>query len=449
VRAPAVARQFCAPPHGRTATRAGASVPPVPSSPFSERLRWDRGENALAASEKRRRAAGLSILDLTESNPTTVDLPYPTEALRDAMGAVAGAPYQPVPMGLRAAREAIASRTALATGAAVDADRIALTASSSESYSLLFKLLCDPHDSVLVPEPSYPLFEYLAHLDGVRPIGYRLVYDGQWHIDFDSLAHAYARAAAGGGVVRAVIVVNPNNPTGSFITPSDVTRLGVLCADRRLAVISDEVFADYRFSEHADPRAPRPSPNDGLATFPALTEQTLTFSLGGLSKACGLPQLKLGWILAGGPAAIVDAAMARWELIADTYLSVGGPVQGALPRLLELGAGIRAQIQRRVRANRTHLAAAIPAGSPCTLLNAQGGWTAILRVPDLPDRPGTAGGDEAWATRLLEREGILIHPGYLFDMPAGAYLIASLLPAPAVFSAGIERVIACCTESVP
>ena len=420
-------------------------------SPFSQRLRWDRGENALAALEQRRRAAGLSIVDLTESNPTTVGLPYPTEALREALGAGAGAPYQPAPLGLRSAREAIASQIARAgaTGV-VAADRIALTASSSESYSLLFKLLCDPGDSVLVPEPSYPLFEYLAHLDGVRPVGYRLVYDGQWHIDFASLAQAHARAAAGGGSVRAVVVVNPNNPTGSFITAAEVARLATLCEQQRLAVISDEVFASYRFAEQADPGRPGRSPEDSLAAWPALIDQTLTFSLGGLSKACGLPHLKLGWILTGGPTGLVEGAMARLELIADTYLSVAGPVQRALPRLLDLGAGIGAQIQRRVRANRARLSSAIAANSPCTLLNAQGGWTAILRVPDVVvpgDGPG--GADEAWAIRLLAREGILIHPGYLFDMPSGAYLIASLLPAPEVFSGGIERVIACCTESVP
>jgi alanine-synthesizing transaminase len=418
---------------------------------FSDRLRWDRPENALAVVERGRREAGLPVVDLTESNPTRVGLPYPVEALRQALGAGAADRYEPAPSGLPSARDAVVADYR-ANGHAIERDQVVLTASSSESYSLLFKLLCNPDDAVLVPEPSYPLFEYLARLDGVRPVGYRLIYDGQWHIDFDSLAAAYARAARTGAAVRALVVVNPNNPTGSFISESDLAQLGALCGSWGIAVISDEVFAPYRFVDRADAGGAVAC----LATAPAIASRALTFSLGGLSKACGLPHLKLGWIVVAGPADFTRTALAHLELIADTYLSVGGPVQRALPRLLQLGVDIRRVIQQRVRENRAALIAALSPTCPCTLLDAQGGWTAILRVPDLGgggpgdgNGGGDGSGDESWATRLLREDGILIHPGYLFDMPAGAYLIASLLPDRTDFSRAIERVLARCADSVP
>jgi aspartate/methionine/tyrosine aminotransferase len=423
---------------------------------FSRRLQWDNPLNPLAALEQDRRATGAPLIDLTESNPTRVGLPYPERPLRDELARVPFAVYQPAPRGLLAAREAVAAEYARA-GLAIDAERIVLTASSSESYGFLFKLLADPGDAVLVPEPSYPLFDYLARLEGVRPIGYRLIYDGSWRIDFDTLEAGYASGAAA-GAIRAVVVVNPNNPTGSFIEEADLVRLAAFCERRTLAVISDEVFAAYRFghddgqadmgADRVDPE--RPGAGGGaapcLATCPTLVDRTLVFSLGGLSKSCGLPQLKLGWIVIAGPRDRAQAALARLELIADTYLSVGSPVQLALPRLFELGAGIRRMIQARVGANRARLSAALPSDSPCTLLPAQGGWTAILRVPSLA--PAGAS-DELWASTLLREDGVLIHPGYLYDMPPGAYLIASLLPRPEIFADGVARVVARCGVFVP
>ena len=406
---------------------------------FSARLAWDRPENVLAQRERERRAAGEPIIDLTESNPTRVSLPYPTEALREALGAGAMHGYDPAPFGLASAREAVA-RGYRAVAGSIDAGQIVVTASSSESYALLFKLLCDPGDAVLVPEPSYPLFDYLAHLEGVRPIGYRLIYDGEWHIDFESLAAALAGDGASGRRVRAVVVVNPNNPTGSYVADSDLARLAEVAANGDLAVISDEVFAAYRF---ADARAPSAT---CLAAASAITTRALTFSLGGLSKASGLPHLKLGWIAVGGPPQLTHDALSRLELINDTYLSAAGPVQRALPRLLELGAGVRAAIQDRVSRNRSRLLAALRQGSPCTCLNTQGGWTAILRVPDLS---GDGGSDERWALRLLVEDGVLVHPGYLFDMPSGAYLVVSLLPEPDAFDRGIAVIVARCRDSVP
>ena len=425
---------------------------------FSTRLPWPRPENALARAERARRAGGLPLADLTESNPTRVELRYPEAELRDALAAVAGAPYEPAPLGLRAAREAVAGDYRAARVDA-DVDRVMLTASSSESYALLFKLLCDPGDAILVPEPSYPLFEFLAALDGVRPIGYRLVHvgGGDWHIDFDSLAAARALATTTGrGTARAIVVVNPNNPTGSFTSDGEVARLGDFARTHDMAVISDEVFAPYRFQASAPPGFSDHPPADPagacLAHAPALAGAVLTFSLGGLSKACGLPQLKLGWILAGGPPRLVRDARARLELIADTYLSVSGPVQRALPRLLELGEQIRADIQERVRQNRAALRAALPADSPCSLLPAAGGWSAILRVPDVaPPRTDVVpeSSDARWAGQLVTQDGVLVHPGYLFDMPPGAYLVLSLLPPPGLFAAAAAAVITRCGQSVP
>jgi aspartate/methionine/tyrosine aminotransferase len=417
---------------------------------FSTRLPWDRAENALARQERARRDAGQPIVDLTASNPTRVGLAYPEQALRAALGGVAARGYEPAPLGLRPAREAVA-RDYASAGQVVDADQIVLTASSSESYALLFKLLCDPGDLILVPEPSYPLFDYLARLEGVGTVGYRLAYDGEWHVDFDSVAAAQARARAEGQTVRALVVVNPNNPTGSFVSASDLDRLGELCAGAELALISDEVFAHYRFTARAATTRTTtvtswPTPSC-LAVAPAMAERALTFSLGGLSKACGLPQLKLGWIVVGGPAAATRAALARLELITDTYLSVGGPVQRALPDLLDLGAGIRSAIQQRVNGNRARLLGAVRPGSPCSCLNADGGWTAILRVPALTTTDGAS--DEAWALRLLAEDGVLVHPGYLFDMPAGAYLVVSLLPEPETFTRGTAAIFTRCCDSVP
>ena len=406
---------------------------------FSARLPWHVPENALAARAQERRGRG-DLLDLTESNPTRVGLPYPVDALHAAIARVDPTRYEPAPLGLPGARAAIAADYA-ARGAAVDPARIAVTASSSESCSLLFKLLCDPGDAVLVPEPSYPLFDYLARLEGVRSIGYRLAYDGEWHIDFDSLAAAQARAgSASGGRARALVVVNPNNPTGSFVGASDLARLAEVAASAELAVISDEVFADYRFASTRGPAAPC------FAAAPAIATRTLTFSLGGLSKATGLPHFKLGWIAVAGPPPLARDALSRIELINDTYLSAAGPVQRALPRLLDLGAGVRTAIQQRVARNRSRLLAALGPGCPCSCLNAEGGWTAIVRAPDLG---GDGASDEQWALRLLVEDGVLVHPGYLFDMPSGAYLVLSLLPEPHTFDRGIAAIVARCRDSVP
>jgi aspartate/methionine/tyrosine aminotransferase len=352
---------------------------------------------------------------LTVSNPTQVGLSYPNEEIARAFADAAAGPYQPAPFGLSGARTAVVADYAR-RGVRLDVNRVVLTASSSESYALLFKLLGDPGQSVLCPEPSYPLFEYLARLENLTPRPYRLGFDGRWQVDFDSLDLADA---------AAIIVVSPNNPTGSFVSGNDFDGLAQLAAEHGLALIVDEVFADFPLLPAADAVtavAGRPSP-------------ALVFSLGGLSKSCGLPHLKLGWMAATGPAPLVSDALARLELIADTYLSVGTPVQSALPGLLQAGAAIRRQIIHRVQHNRRALVQALGTHSPCTLLPAEAGWCAILRVPEIMS-------DEAWASTLLEQDGVLVQPGYFFDLAMGATLVLSLIVQDQVFAEGVARLLA-------
>lgn len=385
---------------------------------LSARLNWDSAENELASAAREAADRG-DLIDLTETNPTRVGLRYPTAEIAAALARGAEADYRPAPLGLPSARAAIADEYA-AAGVGLDAGRLAVTASSSESYAFLFKLCCDPGDAVLVPEPSYPLFEYLARLEGVTCAGYRLAFDGDWHIDFASLAEAAERA----GRPRAVVVVNPNNPTGSYLKRSELARLADFCRARDMALVSDEVFAPYPFATN---------PERVLCAAAEAGDAPAVFSLGGLSKACGLPHLKLGWIAVGGRQAA--RALHALELIADTYLSVSTPVQRALPELLAAGVGIRARIAERVARNRAALSAALPPGSPCSLLPAEGGWSAILRVP-------ASRSDGDWAVTLARQAGVLVHPGFFFDMRGGAFLVASLLPDPEAFSGGVSRLIA-------
>jgi aspartate/methionine/tyrosine aminotransferase len=391
---------------------------------FSARLPWHVAENALAARVRERRQRG-DLLDLTESNPTRAALPYPGDALSAALGRSDPGRYEPAALGLPAARAAVAAAYA-AAGTAVDPARVAITASSSESCSFLFKLLCDPGDAILIPEPSYPLHDYLVRLEGAVPIGYRLAFDGVWSVDFASVEQALADARARGARPRAIVVVNPNNPTGRFLRREEATRLAAIAAAAGLSIVADEVFADYAFERD-------PSRVEMAAIEPALTAAARVFSLGGLSKSCGLPHLKLGWIVVGGPDA--ESTMAGLELIADTYLSVAAPVQQALPELFTIGAGIRAAIAARITANRTVLAQAMERAPACTLLRSEAGWAAILRVPAIRS-------DEEWAARLVSDTGVLVHPGYFFDLRGGTFLVVSLLPEPALFVEAVRRLTA-------
>ncbi|RPH56610.1 MAG: pyridoxal phosphate-dependent aminotransferase, partial [Acidobacteria bacterium] len=297
----------------------------------------------------------------------------------------------------------------------VPADRIVVTASTSEAYSLLFKLLCDVGDSVLVPQPSYPLFEHLTRLDAVEVIPYELEYHGSWQINLESLVRGVTERT------QAVLVVSPNNPTGSVASAQELSDIGELCGRNGIALIGDEVFADYPLDAE---RLSGPS----VLTRPG----TLTFGLGGLSKTVGLPQVKLGWIGVAGPTELVRQALERLEMIGDTYLSVSTPVQLAASRLLADGAVIREQISARIRTNLGHLRALAPLHPLCTLLNADAGWYAVIQVP-------ATIGEEAIVLELLERDGVLVHPGYFFDFPREAFLVLSLLPKPDEFREGVAR----------
>jgi alanine-synthesizing transaminase len=383
---------------------------------FSKRLDWRLEENELAALYRRRLAQGDRILDLTISNPTAVGLPSRGEALAAALSHPAVGSYEPSPLGPLEAREAV-GREYARLGATVPPGRIVLTASSSESYALLFKLLADPGDTVLVPEPSYPLFDYLARLEGIIPRRYRLAFDGDWHIDWSSVEGAGA---------RVIVLCNPNNPTGSFLRRGDLQRLTELCDRSRLAVIVDEVFADYPFAPAAD----------AVATVAGEPLPMAAFALGGLSKSCGLPQMKVGWIAALGSEPMARAALHRLELVADTYLSVGTPVLRALPSLLAIGETIRDDIRARITTNRTALSAALPADGPVSWLPAEAAWSAILRVPAVRN-------DEEWALDLLANDGVLVQPGYLFDLTGlGSTLVLSLLTPPDDFRQGVEAITA-------
>ena len=361
--------------------------------------------------EKRER--GEPLLDLTESNPTAAGLSYPENVLLQALADERALRYEPNPAGLADARTAVAEYYR-----DVSADRILLTASTSEAYSMLFKLLADPGDEVLVPRPSYPLFEFLASLEAVRPVQYPLVYRGGWRIDLDALEHAIT------GRTRAVVLVNPNNPTGSFIKRHELDRLIDLCRAHDLAIISDEVFCDYVFV-----------PTGQRVTSLAGVDQVLTFVLSGFSKVLALPQVKLGWIAVGGPEPARSGALSHLELIADTYLSVGTPVQWAARRLLTCRDTVQRQIMERVRGNREYLVNRIVSDSPWRPLETEGGWYAVIEAPRIYS-------EEEWTRELLARDNVVVQPGFFFDFEREAFLVVSLLTPSETFRAGIDRVLA-------
>jgi hypothetical protein len=343
-------------------------------------------------------------------------LHYPPDGL-EALARPAAHLYEPDPRGLEPARAAVSDEYAR-RGISVAKDRIVLTASTSEAYSVLFKLLCAPGgDAVLVPAPSYPLFDHLTRLDGVEPRAYRLEYHGWWTLDESSVDDAWTEE------VRALLAVSPNNPTGSVLSDAELEWLSARCAERDAALIVDEVFADYALL-----------PPEGGSHGNSAERPSLTFRLGGLSKSAGLPQVKLGWIAVDGPAPLVDAALDRLEVICDTYLSVSTPVQVAAPELIARGAGVRAQILERVRGNYDRLRATAAAVPSIEVLRADAGWSAVIRVPSTRS-------EEDVALDLLEHSGVIVHPGFFFDFPREAFLVVSLLAEPESFVEGLRRVV--------
>jgi len=375
---------------------------------FSSRLKLDLARNPLSRLLEEKRSAGAKILDLTESNPTRAGLIYPENEILEALADSAALRYEPTPNGLIQAREAVAQYY-MERGRTVAASNVLLTASTSEAYSYLFKLLTDPGDEVLVPRPSYPLFEYLAAMESVNVKQYPLRYDGAWHIDFEALERALTKCT------RAIVVVNPNNPTGSFLSVEGGRRLEEIAARSGLAILSDEVFSDYAFGEA------RAHPFSGIAPV---------FSMSGLSKIAGLPQMKLGWI-------VVDPgheeAIERLEWIADTFLSVSAPAQVALPKLLDLSRGIQQQIRERTAANLNLLRERVK-NSTLNVLNVEGGWNAILQVP----RTRT---EEEWTLALLRDRDVLVQPGFFYDFESEAFLVLSLLTEPITFAEGVRRIV--------
>lgn len=380
---------------------------------FSSRLHWDLRPNALTALLRAKRAAGAPIADLTESNPTRAGLHYPAGIL-DALANPRALLYEPIAAGLPAAREAIAVGYYAPLGKQVDPSRILLTASTSEAYAYLMKLLTEPGDELLTPVPSYPLFEFLASLESVRITPYPLLYDEGWSIDLDALARSITART------RAIVLVNPNNPTGSFVKRRELERLVELCRSHELAIVCDEVFSDYAFGADSD-----------RVESLVEREDVLTFSMSGLSKVAALPQMKLGWIVVGGPPAVRAGAIERLELIADTWLSVSTPVQHAAPLLLAAGADVRKQICDRTRRNLDTLLDKTR-NSVNRVLRVEGGWYATLRTPRVRN-------EEEWALELLDHCGVLTQPGYFYDFDRDDLLVLSLLTPPDIFSEGVRR----------
>ena len=380
---------------------------------FSSRLNWNQRPNRISALLAEKRAASARVLDLTESNPTHAGLAYPDAEILASLADSRALQYDPSPSGLLPAREAVAGYYR-DRGLAIDPQRVLLTASTSEAYAYLFKLLANPGDEILAPRPSYSLFEFLAGLESVHIRQYPLRYDGVWHVDFEALAQTITPRT------RAIVVVNPNNPTGSFLKRAELERLEALAARHGLAILSDEVFRDYALTEDAD----------RVSTL-AGERRALTFSMSGLSKIAGLPQMKAGWIVASGPGR--EAAVEALELIADTYLSVSTPVQLALPRLLALSGQVMEQIRQRSAANLAHLQDATR-DSAATLLRVEGGWYAVLQIP----RTHT---EEEWTLKLLAECDVLVQPGFFYDFESEAYLVLSLLTELPAFAEGVTRLL--------
>lgn len=390
---------------------------------FSKRTNWKLEENAYARAVRRHRETGCPLLDLTISNPTVCGFKYDEAAILHALQSPAALRYEPEPKGSLSARQAIVDyyRGNDPTAAPIDLERLILTTGTSEAYSFLFRLLCEPGDEVLVAHPSYPLFDFLAAIQDVNLRPFRLIYDHGWQFDFTALRQAIGPRA------RAILVVHPNNPTGHFISHHEAAELQEVCLQNNLALVVDEVFLNYQLPDIPDPKV-------RYGSFAAKKNEVLTFVLSGLSKISALPQMKIGWIAASGPDPLVDEAIGRLEVIADTYLSMNAPLQHALPELLAQGNAIRRQIMSRISGNLTELYQQLAHQRSISWLKIEGGWYAVLRVPAVQS-------DEDLAIRLLEEKSVLVHPGHFYEFADDGYLVISLIGSAQEFAEGIQRLI--------
>jgi aspartate/methionine/tyrosine aminotransferase len=380
---------------------------------FSRRTNWKLSPNRFAQALEAARSSREPILDLTVSNPTLCGFAYDDSAILQAFHNRAALSYDPQPKGLLSAREEVARYYHDDHHTAVDPESLVLTASTSEAYSYVFRLLCNPHDEILVPKPSYPLFDFLADLEDVALIPYALEYAHGWFVDFHSVGQALTPRT------RAILLVHPNNPTGSYLREEEAQQFNQLCQERNLALIADEVFLDFAFDD-----SPR-------RTF-AANHDSLTFTLSGLSKIAALPQMKVAWVAITGSQALARPALDRLEVIADTYLSLNAATQLAFPALLAQRDSLRPQLLERIRNNRSLLQSAIARKNPAQLLDADGGWYAVLKIDEHRS-------DEDLAIGLLEKHRVVVHPGHFYDFPSEGHLVLSLIPPAAAFEQGVER----------
>lgn len=386
---------------------------------FARRTEWKLERNRYTTALANARERGVRLVDLTVSNPTECGFEFDSSAILKALAHPESLRYDPQPQGLLSARQAVANyynQSKLSSAPqSISAEQIFLTTSTSEGYSYLFRLLCDAGEEVLAPRPSYPLFEFLADIQDVNLRSYELFYDHGWHIDVDGVAQSLSHKT------RAVLVVNPNNPTGSFLHQNELTALASLCRERELALISDEVFLDYELE----------SPAKSSVAFSC---DCLSFTLSGLSKISCLPQMKMAWIVVNGPSVLQQEAHSRLETIADTYLSVNAPIQHAMPELLAGRTPIQAQLLARVKNNLAFLDSQLSSTPSIERLKVEGGWYAVLRVPAIES-------DEELAIRLIERAGIVVHPGHFYDFPRDGFLVISLITPAEDFSQGIAALL--------
>jgi alanine-synthesizing transaminase len=379
---------------------------------FSQRTDWKLTPNKYTRALEEMRSSGKPLIDLTISDPTECELDYDPTTILQAFQNPRSLAYEPEAKGLLQAREEVALYYKEEHGETIETGALLLTTSTSEAYSHVFRLLCDPGDEVLVPKPSYPLFDFLADLQDVRLVPYFLQHAHGWFIDFDSLRRAVTTRT------RAVLLVHPNNPTGSYVKGEEASQLNALCRERNLALIVDEVFLDYSVTVGR------------RKSFVGNTD-ALTFTLSGLSKTAALPQMKVAWMTTTGPEWLTRPALERLEVIADTYLSLSSPVQWAFPGLFAQRRSLRPQLLHRIQENWSCLKSTLSGKHGYELLDTEGGWYAVLRIAGDTS-------DEDLAIEIMQKAGVVVHPGHFYDFPHGEYLVLSLITPVSNFQKGIS-----------